>query len=102
MNLHLFSIPGKDDLRYIIEASKPYLEEKDEPLVAYMPLASLYAEKWYEMNQSAFRGLAQLKEINAELMTQKEIENVIREAALVYIPDRKSTRLNSSHPSISY
>ncbi len=94
MNLHLFSIPGKDDLRYIIEASKPYLEEKDEPLVAYMPLASLYAEKWYEMNQSAFRGLAQLKEINAELMTQKEIENVIRDAALVYITGGNTFLLN--------
>src|SRR6266498_1724998 len=94
MNLNLFSTPGKDDLRYIIEASKPYLEDKDEPIVAYMPLASLYAEKWYEMNQSAFRGLAQLKEINAELMTQKEIENVIRDAALVYIPGGNTFLLN--------
>ncbi len=94
MNLNLFSTPGKDDLRYIIEASKPYLEDKDEPIIAYMPLASLYAEKWLEMNQSAFRGLAQLKEINAELMTQKEIENIIREAALVYIPGGNTFLLN--------
>jgi peptidase E len=94
MNLHLFSTPGKDDLRYIIEASKPYLEDKDEPIVAYMPLASLYAEKWLEMNQSAFRGLAQLKAINAELMSQKEIENVIREAALVYITGGNTFLLN--------
>jgi len=94
MNLNLFSIPGKDDLRYIIEASKPYLEDKDEPIVAYMPFASLYAEKWLEMNQSAFRGLAQLKEINAELMTQKEIENIIRDAALVYIPGGNTFLLN--------
>jgi len=94
MNLHLFSTPGKDDLRYIIEASKPYLQDKDEPIVAYMPLASLYTEKWYGMNQSAFNGLAQLKEINAELMSQKEIENVIREAALVYIPGGNTFLLN--------
>ncbi len=94
MNLNLFSTPGKDDLRYIIEASKPYLEDKDEPIVAYIPLASLYAEKWYEMNQSAFRGLAQLKEINAELMAQKEIESVIREAALVYITGGNTFLLN--------
>lgn len=86
MNLHLFSTPGKDDLRYIIEASRPYLEDKDDPVVAYMPLASLYAEKWRELNQEAFQGLAQVMEVNAELMTQKEIENTIREAALVYIP----------------
>ena len=94
MNLHLFSTPGKDDLRYVIEASRPYLEDKDEPIVAYMPLASLYAEKWHEINRSAFDGLAELKEINAELMTQKEIENILRDAALVYIPGGNTFLLN--------
>lgn len=86
MQLHLFSTPGQDDLRYVIEASRPYLEHKDNPIVAYLPLGSLYAERWLELNESAFKGLAQVKEINAELMTQKEIENILREAALVYIP----------------
>jgi peptidase E len=84
MHLHLFSDPG-DKLRNIIEVSRPYLEDKDEPTVAYLPLASLYAEKWLEYNKTAFNGLARLIGINAELMTQKEIENIIREAALVYI-----------------
>ena len=42
MNLHLFSNPG-DNIRNIIEASRPYLENKDEPTVVYLPLASLYA-----------------------------------------------------------
>jgi dipeptidase E len=85
VNLHLFSTPGKDDLRYVIEASKPYLEDKDEPVIAYIPLASLYAERWLRLNQEAFEGLGRLVEINAELMTQREIENVIRDAALLYI-----------------
>jgi dipeptidase E len=95
MQLHLFSTPGKNnDLRYVIEASKPYLEDKDDPIVAYLPLASLYAEKWLGVNESAFRGLAQIREVNAELMTQKEIENVIREAALVYITGGNTFLLN--------
>ena len=94
MTLHLFSTPGKDDLRYIVEASRPYLADKDEPVIAYMPLASLYAEKWREMNESAFRGLGQIVEINAELMTQREIENIIRDAALVYIPGGNTFLLN--------
>src|SRR5688500_3611950 len=84
MHLHLFSNPG-DGLRNVIEVSRPYLEDKDQATVAYLPLASLYAEKWLEYNKTAFNGLARLMEINAELMTQKEIENIIREAALVYI-----------------
>ena len=94
MQLHLFSTPGKNDLRYVIEASKPYLEDKEDPIVAYLPLASLYAEKWLGVNEAAFRGLAQIQEVNAELMPQKEIENIIREAALVYITGGNTFLLN--------
>ena len=94
MQLHLFSTPGENDLRYVIEASRPYLENKDDPSAAYLPLASLYAERWLGMNESAFKGLAQIKEVNAELMTQKEIEDIIREAALVYITGGNTFLLN--------
>jgi dipeptidase E len=94
MQLHLFSTPGKNDLRYVIEASRPYLTHKENPIVAYLPFASLYAEKWPGMNESAFKGLAQIKEINAELMTQKEIEDIIRESALVYITGGNTFLLN--------
>lgn len=94
MQLHLFSTPGENDLRYVIEASRPYLEHQDDPIVAYLPLASLYAEKWLGVNESAFKGLAQIKEVNAELMTQKEIENIIRESAMVYIPGGNTFLLN--------
>jgi peptidase E len=94
VNLHLFSTPGKDDLRYVLEASQPYLENKEEPVVAYLPLASLYAEKWQRLNQDSFEGLGQLVEINAELMIQREIENVIRDAALVYITGGNAFLLN--------
>ena len=94
MNLHLFSTPGENDLRHIVEASRPYLENKDEAVIAYMPLALLYAERWQRLNQEAFEGLGHLVEINAELMTQREIENVIRDAALVYIPGGNTFLLN--------
>lgn len=70
------------------------MEGKDDPVVAYMPLASLYAEKWHGLNQRAFEGLGRLVEINAELMTQREIENILREAALVYIPGGNTFLLN--------
>ena len=93
MNLHLFSNPG-DNIRNVIEVSRPYLENKDEPTVAYLPLASLYAEKWLEDNERAFKGLARLETVNAELMTQKEIEEIIRRAALLYIPGGTTFLLN--------
>jgi dipeptidase E len=94
MNLHLFSSPGENDIRYVVEASRPHLENKDDPIIAYMPLASLYAERWLELNETAFKGLARLKPVNTELMSQKEIENILRGASLVYIPGGNTFLLN--------
>jgi dipeptidase E len=93
LDLHLFSDPGRDDIRYILDASRPYLEGKDDPVVAYLPAASLggtdqvYTEK-------AFRGLAKVKTIDTERMTLPEMEAVIRSAALVYIPGGNTFLLN--------
>ena len=94
MELHLFSSPGENDIRYIIEASRPYLEGKPDATVAYMPLASLYAEKWLDDNQKYFQGLARLEMINAELMNLKEMEDILRRASLVYIPGGNTFLLN--------
>lgn len=94
MQLHLFSTAGEKDIYDIVEASRPYLEDKDDPIVAYMPLASLYAERWMELNQKSFRGLARLEMVSAELMTQKEIEDILRRAALVYVPGGNTFLLN--------
>lgn len=93
-DLHLFSTPGKNDLEDIVEACRPYLEGKDEATVAYLPLATLYAERWLELTEEAFKGLAQLRSVNTELMTQKTIETIIREASLVYIPGGNTFLLN--------
>ncbi|HEX2995463.1 MAG TPA: Type 1 glutamine amidotransferase-like domain-containing protein, partial [Anaerolineales bacterium] len=94
MQLHLFSTPGERGIEDVINASRPHLGDKDDPVVAYMPLASLYAERWVELNEKAFRGLARLETVNAELMTQKEIEDVLRRAALVYVPGGNTFLLN--------
>lgn len=93
INLHLFSDPG-ENIRYIIEAIRPHLEDKEDPTVAYLPLASLYTERWLSETGRAFKGLARLENVNAELMTQKEIEEIIRRAALVYIPGGNTFLLN--------
>jgi dipeptidase E len=93
LNLHLFSTPGKDDIRYILDASRPYLEGKDEPVVAYLPAASL-GGSYQEYNEKAFRGLARLETINIELMSLPEMEATLRNAALVYIPGGNAFLLN--------
>jgi dipeptidase E len=93
MNLHLFSTPGKDDIRYILEAARPYLEGRDDPVVAYLPAASL-SETWQEYTQKAFQDLAHVETINTELMTLPEMETILRNAALVYIPGGNTFLLN--------
>lgn len=84
-DLHLFSSPGEGDIRFILEACRPYLKDEDD-IVAWLPLASLYVERWQEQTREAFRGMARLATVNTELMTQAEIESVLRSASLVYIP----------------
>ncbi|MBK6792856.1 MAG: Type 1 glutamine amidotransferase-like domain-containing protein [Anaerolineales bacterium] len=93
-NLHLFSSPGERDLDDIVDACRPYVEGKEEPTIAYLPLASLYAERWLEMTEDAFKGLAELKTINTELMTPKAIESIIRDAQVVYVPGGNTFLLN--------
>jgi peptidase E len=94
MNLHLFSSPGwNDDIRYIVQASRQYLEGKDDPLVAYLPLASLY-DVGQEYTERAFHGLAKVEAINTELMELPKMEAILRSAALVYIPGGNTFLLN--------
>lgn len=93
-NLHLFSSPGKDDIRYIVEASRPYLEGNPDATVAYLPLASLFVERWQEYTKESFKGLANLETVNAETMSLTQMEDIIRRAALVYIPGGNTFLLN--------
>lgn len=93
MNLHLFSTPGKDNIRYILEASRPYLADKDDPVVAYLPAASL-GGTYQEYTEKAFRGLARVVTLNTELMTLPEMEAALRTAALLYIPGGNTFLLN--------
>jgi dipeptidase E len=91
--LHLFSTPGKDDLRDVLDACRPYLEGKEDPVVAYLPAGSL-SDEWQEYTERAFRGLARVETLNTELMTLPEMELVLRSAALVYLPGGNTFLLN--------
>jgi peptidase E len=84
INLHLFSTPG-EDLRDILEACRPHLQHKSEPLVAYLPLASL-SNRWQTVTEQAFKGLARIETVNTETMTFAEMEAILRRAHVVYIP----------------
>ena len=95
MNLHLFSNPGeREDIRYIIEAAKPYLSGKPDASVAYIPMASLYGERWVELTQKHFGDLAQVEMIDTEMMELPIMEAILRRAALAYIPGGNTFLLN--------
>ena len=93
MNLHLFSTPGRDDIRSVLEASRPHLEGRDDPLVVYLPAGSL-ANEWQAYNENAFRGLGRLVTLDTELMTLPEMERLLRDAALLYLPGGNTYLLN--------
>lgn len=93
MELHLFCLPGKDDLRYILEAARPILEGKEDPVVAYLPAAS-FSTTWQEQTEKAFRDMARVETLDTELMTLPEMESILRAASLIYIPGGNTFYLN--------
>jgi len=93
VNLHLFSSPGEDDLRYIVDASRPYFEGRDEPTLAYLPMASL-SDNWRLYTEKCFSGLARVETVNTETMTFPEMENILRKAHALFIPGGNTFLLN--------
>ncbi len=94
VDLHLFSTPGKDDIAWMVEACRPYLENKPDATLAYLPLASLFAEKFLDQTKQSFRGLARVEAVNTETMELAEMESVLRRAAVAYIPGGNTFLLN--------
>ena len=93
-NLHLFSSPGERDIRYIVDACRQYCEGKDDPTIAFLPLAFLDGEKWLDYTKQQFKGLARVEVINTERMTPKEIENILRECVVAYFSGGNTFLLN--------
>lgn len=94
MKLHLISTPGNDGLHNIVEASRSYLKDKENARIAYLPLASLFAERWLDFTVNAFRGLAYVDMVNTETMSLPEIQDILRHASLLYIPGGNTFLLN--------
>ena len=93
IDLHLFSYEGENGLRRIVEAGRVHLKDKPAPLVAYLPLGSL-ENTWQGQTEQAFEGLARVATLHTEMMTVKEMEAILRSAALLYIPGGNTYLLN--------
>ena len=94
VDLHLLSTPGERDIRWVLEACRPYLAGKSEPVVAFMPQASLDVNFWMDYTVRAFDGLAKIELIDTERMSLQEMESVLRKAQAAYISGGNTFLLN--------
>ena len=94
INLHLLSTPGDRDMRWVVDACRPYLDDKDEPIVAFLPMASLNVNQWLEYTVREFKGLAEIDLIDTERMDLPKMEAIIRKARVVYISGGNTFLLN--------
>jgi len=85
INLHLFSNSGDRDISYIVDASRAYLDGRDSPTLAYLPMASL-SDGMQAYTERSFKGLARVETVNTETMTFSEMEAILRRAHVLYIP----------------
>jgi dipeptidase E len=93
MNLHLFCQPGIRDIRYILEAARPYLTAQADPIVAYLPAASpVY--NWLDYTEKAFAGLAEIAYIDTETMPLADVETIFDRAGAGYISGGNTFLLN--------
>ena len=94
INLHLLSTPGDRDIRWVVDACRPYLDDRDEPSVAFMPQASLNVNQWSDYTVREFKGLAEIELLDTERMDLPTMESIIRRARVVYISGGNTFLLN--------
>ena len=80
MNLHLLSTPGDRDIGWVLEACRPYLEDRDDPTVAFLPLAWLNVNHWLDYTARSFAKLARIELIDTERMDLSGLQTVTRGA----------------------
>lgn len=94
ITLHLLSMPGEGDIRWVLEACKPHLQGKSEPTVAFLPQAWLNVNHWLEYTGRSFKGLAQVELIDTDRMDLSAMEAILRRAHVVYISGGNTFLLN--------
>ena len=93
--LHLFSTPGPGfDIKWILGACREILRGRQGETIAYLPQASLAADKWLKETERSFGEVARIELVDLETMEVREMESVLRRAAAVYIPGGNAFLLN--------
>lgn len=95
MELRLFSSSGTPSgTTAMLEACHELLKGKQGARVACLPQGMLRTDKWQREAERLFRGVAELDVIDTETADKAQVEDVLRRAALVHIPDGNAYLLN--------
>ena len=94
IKLHLLSTPGNRDIRWVLDACRPHLENKSDPTVAFLPQAWLNVNHWLDYTVRSFEKLARVELIDTEQMDLPAMEAVLRRAHVVYISGGNTFLLN--------
>jgi dipeptidase E len=87
-------MPGDRDIRWVLEACRPYLVNKSEPVVAFLPQAWLNVHHWLDYTVRSFEKLARVELIDTEQMDLPAMEAILRRAHVVYISGGNTFLLN--------
>ena len=94
INLHLLSTSGDRDIRWVLDACRPYLADKEDATVAFLPQAWLNVRQWLDYTTRSFQELARVELIDTEQMDLPAMEAIIRRAQVVYISGGNTFLLN--------
>jgi peptidase E len=87
VQLHLFSADDpQSEVRWAAEVGGQCLRGKSDSTIACLPFGLLYADRWMDSAQRAFKNIAQLQLVDSEMMELRDMEGIVRGAALVYLP----------------
>jgi len=85
MEVHLFSSHGTPDLRDIMDQCRRLLRGQRDPVVAYLPAASV-GDQHVEETQAAFQGVARVVTIDPDQARPEEVKEALGQASLLYVP----------------
>jgi dipeptidase E len=93
VDLHLLSTPGEKDIRYILEACRPYLEAQTHPRVAFMQWASVNND-WLPYTRQDFSELASVDALDPDPTCLEKNEQILDRCRVVYISGGNTYLLN--------
>jgi peptidase E len=93
VDVHLFSLPGKDGIGDILEVCRPYLAGQQNPAVAFIQWASVNYD-WLDYTRKAFGSLAEVMPLGDEPAAISENKLIIERCSAVYISGGNTYLLN--------